>query len=84
MYAISKDGKSFAFLNGKQLEIYDQNQAMIDQIELQLTNTTIKAMNFGINDTLFLIDNDSTVTIFTNQVNCSHGYTNQKGYCLCL
>ena len=83
MYAISKDGNVFAFLNNNNLDIYDQNQTIVNKIELEIESTQIQAINFGVNNSFYLIDNNSTVTVFLNE-NCSHGYTNQKGYCLCL
>jgi hypothetical protein len=83
LYAVSKDGNFFAFLSNKSLEIYDQHQKIVTQIELQLKGSQIQAMNFGIYNSVFLIDSNSMVTVFLNE-NCSHGYTNQKGYCLCL
>jgi hypothetical protein len=70
-------------LNGKNLTIYSQNQTIISEIELKIDSTQIQAMNFGVDNSLFLIDNNSTITVFTTQLNCSGDYTYQKGYCLC-
>jgi hypothetical protein len=56
---------------------------MISEIELQIDSNQIQAMNFGVNNSLFLIDNNSTVTVFTTQLICSGDYKYQKGYCLC-
>jgi len=55
----------FAFvMNNITVDIYDLYQNKLSDVELQNTSNQISSLTFSDNNTLFIVDNNSTVFVF--------------------